>query len=89
MGRMGSTACGGIPARKPPPEQGLGAGYWCLVSPAGVRTASACRELDLRAQLVEQSFRVLQIGGVEAFGEPVVDFGEHRARIAALALLRE
>jgi transposase len=28
----------------PPPEQGLGAGYWCIVSPAAVRTASACRE---------------------------------------------
>src|SRR6266852_4669245 len=29
--------------------------------------------------LVEQCLRVFQIGGVEAFGEPVVDLGEHRA----------
>ena len=30
--------------------------------------------------LVEQRLGVLQIRGVEALGEPVVDFGEHRAR---------
>src|SRR5207247_8156447 len=30
-----------------------------------------------------------QIGGIETFGEPVVDFGEHRARFVALAVLRE
>ena len=40
-----------------------------------------------RNQLVEQRLGVLQVGGVEALGEPVVDFGEHRARFVALALL--
>jgi hypothetical protein len=32
---------------------------------------------------------VLQIGGVEALGEPVVDVGEHRARPITAALLVE
>jgi hypothetical protein len=41
----------------------------------------------LRSQFVEQRVGVLQVGGVEAFGEPVVDLGEHRARLVALALL--
>ena len=40
----------------------------------------------LRAQLLEQRLGVLQIGGVEAFGEPAVDLGEHRARFVAEAL---
>src|SRR5262245_42816111 len=39
----------------------------------------------LVAQLVEQRRRILQIGGVEAFGEPVVDLGEHRACLIAAA----
>src|SRR5215469_7329625 len=37
----------------------------------------------LRAQFVEQRLGVLQVGGVEAFGEPVVDLAEHRARLLA------
>jgi len=36
-------------------------------------------------QFVEQSLRVLQVGGVEALGEPVVDFGEHCARLITAA----
>jgi len=36
--------------------------------------------------LGEQCLGVLQIGGVETFGEPVVNVGEHRARFVALAL---
>src|SRR5208283_5554001 len=40
-------------------------------------------------QVLEQRLRVLQVGGVEALGEPVVDFGQHRARLVALALLVE
>jgi hypothetical protein len=43
----------------------------------------------LRSQFVEQRFRVLQIGGVEALGEPVVDLCEHRAGFIALAWLHE
>ena len=34
-------------------------------------------------QLVEQHLGVLQVGGVEALGEPVVDLGERRARFLA------
>src|ERR1700676_4188241 len=41
------------------------------------------------AQLIEQGFGVLEVGGVEALGEPVVDFGEHRARLVAMSLLGE
>jgi len=43
----------------------------------------------LFAKLLEQCLGVLQIGGVEAFREPVVDFGEHRASFISLALLVE
>ena len=45
------------------------------------------RNFMLSAQLVEQRLGVFQVGGVEAFGEPVVDFGEHRARLVATTLL--
>ena len=37
-------------------------------------------------QLIEQSLRLLQILGVETFGEPVVDWGEQLIRLVALAL---
>ena len=40
----------------------------------------------LCAQPIEQRFRIFQIGGVEALGEPVVDFGEHSARFVAALL---
>jgi len=40
-------------------------------------------------QLIEQCLRFLEVGGVEALGEPVVDVGEHRASLVALALLGE
>ena len=43
----------------------------------------------LAPKLIHQRLNVLQVGGVEAFGEPVVDVGEHRAGFIALALLRE
>jgi hypothetical protein len=38
---------------------------------------------------VEQRLRVFQIASVEAFGEPAVDVGEHRARLVATALFGE
>ena len=41
------------------------------------------REIRLLVQFVEQRLGFLQVGGVEALGEPVVDFGEHRARFVA------
>jgi hypothetical protein len=43
----------------------------------------------LAGQFVEECFGILQVGGVEAFSEPVVDVGEHRARFGALILHRE
>ena len=43
----------------------------------------------LASQFIEQRLGVLQVGGVEALGEPAVDFGEHRARLVAAALRRE
>src|SRR5262249_45045449 len=41
------------------------------------------------AQLIQEGLGVLQIGGVEALGEPVVDFLEHLAGFVAFALPRE
>jgi len=43
----------------------------------------------LGSQLVEQRLGVFQISGVEALGEPAVDFGEHRKSLVSFALLRE
>jgi len=41
------------------------------------------------AQLIQQRLRVLQVCGVEAFGKPVVDINEHRARFIPTALASE
>ena len=41
----------------------------------------------LVAKLIEQRLGVLQVGGVEALGEPVVDLGEHRARLVTAIVL--
>ena len=43
----------------------------------------------LCVQFIEQRLGVSQVGGVEALGEPAVDFGDHRARLIAPALFRE
>ena len=43
----------------------------------------------LRSQFIKQRLGVLQISGIEAFRETVVDFLEHRASLIALALLVE
>src|SRR6266851_3101236 len=40
----------------------------------------------LRFQFVQQCLRILQIGSVEALGEPAIDSGEHRARVFTTAL---
>ena len=39
----------------------------------------------LGAQLVEQHLRLLEVGGIETFGEPVVDVGRHHMRFVAAA----
>jgi hypothetical protein len=43
----------------------------------------------LCVQLIEKRPGIFQIGGVEPFGEPVVDFGKHRAGFVAAALAVE
>jgi hypothetical protein len=54
------------------------------------RTAHWVTLLGLARQFVEQGFGIFQVGGVEAFGEPVEDFGEHRARfIAAVGVAKQ
>jgi hypothetical protein len=39
--------------------------------------------IPLRCQFVQQRLGVFQVRGVEALGEPVVDFGQHRAGFVA------
>src|SRR6516165_3546903 len=59
------------------------------------RAAACSEQASLRApsrfliKFIEKLLGLFQISGVEAFGEPVVDFGEHRARFFALALTRK
>jgi len=48
------------------------------------RTSS---KASLSRQFVEQRLSVLQVGGVEALGEPAVNFHEHRAGLLTFALL--
>jgi len=42
----------------------------------------------LSGQLIQQRLGLFQIGGIEAFGEPIVDFGEQRVRLIATMLAR-
>jgi len=41
-------------------------------------------QLTLTVQFVEQRLRILQIGGVEAFSEPVIDFGVAERRVSRI-----
>src|SRR5215472_2472748 len=54
-----------------------------------ISNSAYCPNERLLAQLIEQRLGLLEIGSVEAFGEPVVDFGEHRTRFIPLPLLRQ
>ena len=61
-----------------------------LVAPMRVWTVARGRSVSCAAgilvfsgQLAEQRLGVFEVGGVEALGEPVVDFGEHRVRLVA------
>ena len=56
---------------------------------AGLSLLHFVQSIWLRAEFLEQGFGVFEVGGVEAFGEPAVDLGEHRARHVATALFRE
>src|ERR1700687_5411451 len=58
------------------------------LSPAGF-SAPQFEQSMTDTQLVEQRLCVHQVGGVEAFGEPAVDVGEHSARLIAITLLVE
>jgi hypothetical protein len=51
------------------------------------RTWGSVSVLPGSCQLVQQRLGVLQVGGVEALGEPAVDRGEQVARLVALALV--
>jgi hypothetical protein len=44
---------------------------------------------DLLSQLLEQRFSLFQVRSIETFGEPVVDFGKHRARLSATACIAQ
>src|SRR6266851_7252830 len=55
----------------------------------GIPSVPRFEQRILCSQLVEQRLGISQVGGVEAFGEPAVDFSEHRARFVALTLLVE
>src|SRR6516162_390218 len=56
---------------------------------SGVPGGSCAVYSELRLKVPQQRFGVLQVGGVEALGEPVVDLPEHRARLVAFALTRQ
>ena len=45
--------------------------------------------MRLLVQLVEQRLGVFQVGGVEAFSEPAINFGEHCARLVATPALHQ
>ena len=40
----------------------------------------------LCGQFVQQCLGVFEVGGIEAFGEPAINLGEHRARFVATGL---
>src|SRR5215469_7276871 len=48
-----------------------------------------CLSLTTIAQLIEQRLGLFQVGGIEAFREPVVDFAEHQASLVATVLFGE
>src|SRR5216683_2933282 len=56
---------------------------------AGLSLLHFVQSIWLRAKLLKQGLSVLQIGSIEAFSEPAVDLGEHRARFGGTPLLRE
>src|SRR5712692_4919401 len=55
----------------------------------GIPSVPHFEQRILRSPLIEQSLGTLQIDGVETFGEPTIDFREHRARLVALTPLVE
>ena len=42
---------------------------------------------QITSKFVEDRLGVLQVGGVEALGEPVVDFREHRVDVIGMRLV--
>ena len=55
----------------------LGSGRIKSAHRVGNRRWSPLLSLRSHAQLIEQRLSVLQVSGIEAFGEPAVDLGEH------------
>jgi hypothetical protein len=54
------------------------------IAPA-LSDSAPCPSRELSCQLIEEPLRVFQIGGVQAFVEPVVDFDKHGARYVVTA----
>jgi len=59
-----------------------------LFDRAAFRTAHTYHP-GLGGQFLQQRLGLLEVSGVEAFGEPVVDFGEHRAGLVAAASIAQ
>src|SRR5713101_3269472 len=53
----------------------------------GIPSVPHFEQRILRSPLIEQSLGTLQIDGVETFGEPTIDFREHRARLPRFGFL--
>jgi hypothetical protein len=52
------------------------------------KTGGSKQGTELSSQLIDQYLGVNQVGGVEALGKPIVDGGEHRARLIAVIQAR-
>jgi hypothetical protein len=52
---------------------------------AGLSLLHFAHSIDVYSASIEQGLGVLQISGVEAFGEPIVDVGQHCERLLATA----
>ena len=55
----------------------------------GVGNGRGLHRSPVSCQFIEHRLGAFQVGGVEALGRPVVDFGEHRARFVAAAGIAE
>ena len=65
---------------------------YCSTLSVGIRAGALLAfgsAFSLSRQHVEQRFRILQVGGIEALVEPAVNFSKHRARFVTLAVLLE
>lgn len=89
--RTTSSAASGVPGHFSLESRGAerGRGRACGKTLLRIRLSGEAFGSNLTAQFVEQRFGVLQVGGIEALGKPVVDYCEHRTRLVALASLSQ